>query len=109
MKGHNLVILSGNVSGHIVAGTTNDNEHAFSFSVSAEDGGRFGALVRVNVYGGLALKCKDRVSKGLYVSIIGELMNRRGKFGELTEVRAKDVLFFQNGPDKRDRNDGKEA
>jgi single-stranded DNA-binding protein len=98
MKGHNAVFISGNVGGNIVSGMTKDNSPASSFSVATEDTGRGTTWVRVNVYGSLALKCKQNITKGTYVSLIGELMNRNGIHGELTEVRARNILFFQQVP-----------
>lgn len=94
MRGVNQVWLSGNVGGKIVTGVTRDGNPCCSFSVAAEDGQRSATWVRANVYGPLAVKVQNRLQKGMYVSIVGELMNRDGKFGELTEVRAKDVVFF---------------
>lgn len=107
MRGHNIVLVSGNVGGPIVAGQTRDNNPACSFSLAAEELGRGTTWVRINVYGALAQKCQQNVSKGLYVSIIGELMNRQGKHGELTEVRARDILFFPTlSSDSKEANDG---
>jgi single-stranded DNA-binding protein len=113
MKGHNQVWLGGNVGGKIVVGKTRDNDPACSFSVAAEDGTRGATWVRVNAYGALAVRCQKKAVKGIYVTVVGELMNREGKCGELTEVRAKEVVFFPHSgaaEGKEDMNEqGQEA
>lgn len=113
MRGFNQVWLSGNVGGKFVFGQTRDNNPACSFSVAAEDLSRGTTWVRVNVYGNLALKCQQKLGRGAYVSLVGELMNRDGKFGELTEVRAKDIHFFHLFSDAKEavdeRDEGSEA
>ena len=94
MKGHNQVWLSGYVGGKILFSNTKSGEPAFSFGISSEDSGDNVTWVRVNAYGPIAVNCKERVSRGSYCQVLGELMNRNGKFGELTEVRAKDVVCY---------------
>jgi len=94
MKGHNQVWLSGYVGGKILFSNTRSGEPAFSFGISAADSGKNVTWVRVNAYGQIAVDCKDTLTKGVYCQVLGELMNRSGKFGELTEVRAKDVVFY---------------
>jgi single-stranded DNA-binding protein len=94
MRGHNFVWLSGNIGGKIVSGKTRDNEPAYSFSIATDDGVRPATWVRINTYSQLALRCQQRVVKGIYAIVAGELMNREGKCGELTEIRAKDIVFF---------------
>lgn len=94
MKGHNRVWLSGNVGGKIVDGVTGDKNPACSFSIASEAPGRGTTWARINVYGPLALQCKTRLRRGCYISVEGELMNRDGHFGELTEVRAKEIIFY---------------
>ena len=50
--------------------------------------------MKVNVYvENLIRICKSKLTKGRYVIVEGELMNREGQYGELTEVRAREVLF----------------
>lgn len=99
MKGHNKVWISGNVGGKIVHSQTRDSNPACSFSLASEQEGRGATWVRVNCYGQLAIKLKDFLKRGAYLSVEGELMNRAGKFGELTEVRAKDVIPILPGKD----------
>lgn len=94
MKGHNQVWISGNVGGKVSNGFTKDNKPACSFSLASEDLGRGVTWIRVNAYGPLAVRCQGSLSKGRYLSIVGELMNRRGRHGELMEVRAREVVFF---------------
>lgn len=93
MRGHNYVLLSGNIGGKVVVGHTNNNDPACSFSVASDDGDR-ATWVRINAYGSLANACSNKIQKGVYVSVAGELMNRAGRCGELTEVRARDIIFF---------------
>lgn len=96
MRGHNQVLVSGYVEGKMVSGTTGDGGSAFSFSVASEDSGRKTMRVRVNAYGSMADKCGDEAQRGVYCIVAGELMNRSGKFGKLTEVRAKTVEFVSD-------------
>jgi len=96
MRGHNQVLISGYVEGKMVSGTTGDGGNAFSFSVSSEDSGRKSMRVRVNAYGPMATQCDDEARSGSYCIVVGELMNRSGKFGKLTEVRAKTVEFVSD-------------
>ena len=97
MRGHNQVWVSGNVGGNIVSGKTKDSDPACSFSVAVDDGFRDTTWARVNAYGKMAMVCEKRLDKGIYVSVVGELMNRKGRHGELLEVRALNILFF-SGP-----------
>lgn len=94
MRGHNQVWLSGYVGGKIVSGRTNGGNQAFSFAVNSEDSGSNATRIRVNAYGSIARKCERELAKGHYCSVLGELMNRSGKFGELTEIRAKKIDVF---------------
>lgn len=96
MRGHNQVLVSGYVEGKMVSGTTGDGGSAFSFSVSSEDSGRKTMRVRVNAYGSMADRCDSEAQRGVYCIVAGELMNRSGKFGKLTEVRAKTVEFVSD-------------
>ncbi|HLG36939.1 MAG TPA: single-stranded DNA-binding protein [Nitrososphaera sp.] len=98
MKGINQVWVSGNVGAKIVSGVTRDNDPACSFSVAVDDRNRGVTWVRVNAYGGTASYCLERLRKGCYVSVVGELMNRDGKYGELIEVRGKDIVFIDSLP-----------
>lgn len=94
MRAHNQVLISGYVEGKMISGTTGDGGVAFSFAVASEDSGSKSMRVRVNAYGETARQCDDEAQKGLYCIVIGELMNRAGKFGKLTEIRAKTVEFL---------------
>lgn len=94
MRGHNLAIISGNVGANIVIGkTTTDSRSACSFAIASQNDKRRLTWVRINAYDKLAEYCSNKLHKGIYVSVVGELMNRDGKFGELTEVRAHQVIF----------------
>jgi len=96
MSGHNQVLISGYVEGRLVSGTTGDGGEACSFSVASIDAGQKTTRVRVNAYGPVAEQCEQESYAGSYCVIAGELMNRPGKFGKLTEIRAKKVEFFSD-------------
>lgn len=93
-SGHNQVLISGHMEGRVLAGTTGDGEGACSFLVASGDGGQKITMVRVNAYGPVAVQCMQESGIGAYCVITGELMNRPGKYGKLTEIRAKKVEFF---------------
>ena len=100
MRGHNRVWLSGNVGGKIVKSTTSDGNPACSFMLASNQVGREATWVRINCFGELVTKIQDKLKKGAYFSVEGELMNRQGKYGELTEVRAKDIVFIIPGKEE---------
>lgn len=91
--------MSGNVTGTKPAFTTiSGGKPACSFEIASHrvvpGGGQVKAYVRVNVYiEALVRLCEDRLSKGEYVIVDGELMNRDGQHGELTEIRARELIF----------------
>ena len=93
MGGHNQVLISGYVEGRVFSGNTGDGEEACSFSVVSGDSGQKQTRVRINAYGSVATQCEQESRGGAYCVITGELMNRPGKFGKLTEIRAKKVEF----------------
>lgn len=99
MRGHNEVWISGNVGAKIVKAKTRDNRAACSFAVASEGDKHRTTWVRVNVYDSLAIYCQDKLHKGIYCSVVGELMNRDGQYGELTEVRARDIIFYSQERD----------
>jgi hypothetical protein len=103
MKGQNQVWLSGYVGGRIITGRTGGGNQAYSFALKSEDSGNNVTRVRVNAYGAIARKCMRELEKGHYCSVLGELMNRAGKYGELTEIRAKKIDVF---PSISGENDG---
>jgi len=94
----NQAWLSGNVSGSINFGQTGDGTEACSFSVASDRtraDNTITAWVRCNVYGDLVRICKSKLDKGVYVSIVGELMNRdAGNAKELLEIRVNEIVFF---------------
>ena len=93
---HNLVWLNGRVGGKILFAETRSGEPAFSFGVHID--GSLGVVrARVNAYGDLAVKCRDLIRRNVRCAVVGELMNRSGRMGELTEVRAKDVSVLDGG------------
>ena len=97
MIGHNRVWLSGNVGGSLKEGKTRDDSLACSFSLASEASVHGNTTwVRVNAYGDVAEHCIDGLDKGSYCSIVGELMNREGKHGEIMEVRALEIIIHGN-------------
>jgi single-stranded DNA-binding protein len=96
MGGHNQVLISGHVETEVFVGTTGDGGEACSFSVTSGDSGQKITHVRVNAYGSVAEQCEREIKVGSYCVIVGELMNRPGKFGKLTEIRAKKVEFISD-------------
>ena len=103
MKGINSVHLSGNVLGNIEYGRVSKGGEACSFSVASDRHSANGvvtAFVKVNVYvDGLVRICRAKLAKGIYVLVQGELMNREGQHGDLTEVRAREIIFLPRGED----------
>ena len=100
MRGINKVLVAGNVGRNISFDTTDTTkEAACSFRVFSDRGrgdNLVTAWVRVNVYGeGLVGLVRDRIERGSYVLIDGELMNRRTKTGVYTELRARDIVVFE--------------
>jgi single-stranded DNA-binding protein len=92
------VIVSGNVTGAFEFGKTGAGAEVCGFHLASErrtsGGGAVTAFVKVNVYiEGLVRVCRTRLAKGVYVIVEGELMNREGQHGDLTEVRAREVIF----------------
>lgn len=100
MRGHNQVWVSGEVGGRLVVGQTRDGGEACSFSM-AIGGLRQTTWVRINAYGHLVSTLKEKAAKGAYLQVVGELMNRDGKCGELTEIRAVDIIF-SNGTETKE-------
>ncbi len=99
MIGVNTTNISGNVTGRIVFQSTKVKQiPACSFSIvstrKGPRGGTVSACVKINAYGeGLVKLCETSLKKGTYVYVQGELMNRPGHHGELTEVRANQIIF----------------
>jgi single-stranded DNA-binding protein len=109
MKGINSVIISGNVGDRITIGRTSRGDPACSFSVASDAAPVPTATwVRVSVYGEeLVQVCRMHLTKGVYVLVEGELMNRAGRFGELTEVRARRVVFVDGSKKTEATHDGR--
>jgi single-stranded DNA-binding protein len=105
MRGLNKVFLSGNVTGAIEFGRTGKGDEVCGFHLASDrhtsNGGVVTAFIKVNVYiDGLVRVCKSKLNKGVYVLVEGELMNREGQHGELTEVRAREILFLSKEESK---------
>lgn len=98
MRGINKVIISGNVAGNIHFAEIPGGSAALSFSVASDrkaNGSTITAWVKINVYQEALVRiCQTRLLKGGYVLVEGELMNRDGQHGELTEVRAREIIFL---------------
>jgi len=100
-RGINKVFLSGLVVGRISFDSTENGSGACSFELEtsrpAANGTTVGAVVKVNAYGRLVEMCRRQLEVDSYVVLEGELMNRRGKYGPILEVRSRDILFDMNG------------
>ena len=107
MRGINRVIVSGNVSDSARYHTTGSGAKCATFKLASDRrGGKPGetitAWVKINIYSeALVDICSVRLKKGCYVIVEGELMNREGAQGEITEVRAKEIIFT-DGEHERD-------
>lgn len=101
MRGVNKVFIAGNVSRDINYGVMPDDSPVLSFTMAADryaNGVTVTAWVKVNVYiEALIEQCRQHLGCGGYVVVDGELMNREGRHGRLTEVRAKEVVFVKEG------------
>lgn len=99
MRGINRVLISGNVSDSARFHTTHSGAKCASFRLAsdrrgAKPGETVTAWVKINVYSEPLVEiCATRLSKGCYVIVEGELMNRDGAQGEVTEVRAREIIF----------------
>lgn len=102
MRGINETQQSGNVSGPIQYGETRNGDLAGSFILAVDRNNAYATFVRINVYGALVNVCRQRLHKGAYVIVTGELMNRQRSGGDetssttLTEIRARDVIFVRD-------------
>ncbi len=94
MKGLNFVVVSGNV-GTISQGKTGQGVSAYSVLIAVESTKNTTVWVRVNVYSDLAKKCINKIDKGDYIIVEGELMERRRSVDDtvLIEIRAREVIF----------------
>lgn len=93
-RGHNHVFLGGYVDGGLISGTTSDGGKAFSFVMAFLDSGDRPTRIRVNAYGYLATVCDEQASENTFCFVVGEVMNRLGKYGRMIEVRVKEIEFF---------------
>jgi len=101
MRGINKVIVSGNVSREINYGKMPDETPVLSFTMASDrpaNGVTITAWVKINVYvEALVEQCRAHLNCSGYVIVEGELMNRDGRYGKLTEVRAKEIIFLKEG------------
>jgi len=101
MRGINRTVLSGNVSREINYDKMPDGSPVLSFTMASDrpaNGTVVTAWVKVNVYiDTLVEQCRMHLGCGGYVIVEGELMNRDGRHGKLTEVRAKEIIFVKEG------------
>jgi len=93
-KGTNVWHGSGNVASDVFYGKTKSGDDACNFKVAIEQAHKPLLYVRINVYAGHVEVCRKRqLTKGDYVVIDGELMNRRGQNDTLIEVRCKEIII----------------
>ena len=92
----NHVSISGNV-GKVTFATMGNGDPVCTFHLASDRRARdktITAWVKINVYSkALVEVCKNRLRTGIEIAVSGELMNREGKLGELTEVRARQIIF----------------
>jgi len=95
MRGINRVVISGNVHGDGNFATLRDGSRAFTIASDRHTcGDVITAHVRINCYiDGLIDMIEQKLRKGDYVIVEGELMNRPGVNEELTEIRAREIVF----------------
>lgn len=98
MRGLNVVVLSGNVGSIKFDKTRERNDEVCTFMLAIEKSKGLVTWVRVNVYGGMVTDCRNYLSKGKRVEVVGELMNRfsYNKEDTLTEVRCIEVKFIKD-------------
>ena len=99
MRGLNKVILAGNVTGKIDFAATDAGKQVCTFILASDRHGAGGvvttAYVKVNVYlDGLVAACQSKLTKGCYLLVEGELMNRTTPSGKTLEVRAWEIIFY---------------
>ena len=98
MRGFNRVVVSGNATDKTSFSQTDNGTPTCTFTLASDRHTRDAVVtvfVKVNAYGRQLVElCRARLGRGSYVLVEGELMNRDGRLGELTEVRAKDLIFM---------------
>jgi single-stranded DNA-binding protein len=100
--------VSGNV-GVVDFGRTSNEEDVCSFLLAIEKKKKNLTWVRVNVFGdGLVKACKQRLARGGYVLVNGELMERVNSSGSNTvvEIRCLDIKFIDLIKGGNDDDDG---
>ena len=99
MRGVNRVVVSGNVSGAIDFKETSSGAPCSTFKLASDRragtrGETLTAWIKINIYNPALVEiCRDRLHKSGYVIVEGELMNRDTPHGEVTEVRAQEIIF----------------
>ncbi len=99
MKGLNKIIISGEVKDSIKFGQLPSGQEVCSCIVVSDRqtvDGPITVHAKVNVYTDSLVKlCRSYLTKGAYVVVEGELMNRMDKSGggNLTEIRARELIF----------------
>jgi single-stranded DNA-binding protein len=99
MRGLNKVVLAGNATGKIDYAKTDNGKEVCTFVMASDRHGVGGAVttafVKVNVYlDGLVQACRTKLTKGCYLLLEGELMNRHTPSGQQLEVRVWDIVFL---------------
>lgn len=95
-KGLNVVAISGNVGKATFSITKERGDEVCSFTMAIEKAKDIVTWVRVNVYGGNVISCKERLHKGGYVIVQGELMSRYSQTRDdrVLEVKCLDIKFI---------------
>lgn len=89
MRGINDVSYSGNV-GHVASTTTHmKGDPICTFMVCSEKETNFATWAKCTAYGKLAEYCSDKISKGDYVIVSGELFNKKSRNSPHPELEIK--------------------
>lgn len=89
MLGANCCTLVGNVGAVIFTQTNTKKDPICTFMLCAETEENFTTWVKVSAYGKRALFCKDRLKKGDYVYVEGELVNRESRYSPYPDLEFK--------------------
>lgn len=101
----NSVQISGNVGNVTYTETNVKNDPIVTFMLCSEKEENFTTWVKISAYGKQALYCKDKISKGCYVIVDGELSNRKSRNSEHLELEVKatkKIIIFPNSNKRSD-------
>lgn len=91
MRGINVVFVTGNVGDVYKNESDKDVNYAFWLAIQNKDG--FLVWVMVKAFGGLVTVCENRLKKGVYVVVNGELTTSIKDGIKQLEIKAKELIF----------------